>query len=283
MLEYIKAILLGVVEGITEWLPISSTGHLILFGELLTLSFGNCDAETSELLLSVFDVVIQLGAIFAVICTYWRELIPSTKSTRSLYLKLAITTIPAGLCGIMADELCQKCFGKSLDALLFTPSVVAGALIIYGFLFLFVERLMRGRDDKASDIDEISFLQAFAIGCFQALAIIPGTSRSGATVLGARILGIGKRAAARFSFFAAIPVISAASALKIYELADHIASTSEKLAPSAIPLCLIASAVAFLVSMISIKFLTEFIKKHSFAPFGIYRIALGILVLVFLK
>jgi undecaprenyl-diphosphatase len=280
MLEYIKAIILGIVEGITEWLPISSTGHLILFGKLLTLSFEGADAELAELLRSSFDVVIQSGAILAVVVLYLKRL---WRAPLSLYLKLAIATIPAGLCGILADKICEKCLGQSLDSLLFSPRVVATALICYGILFILVERLMKSRADRVSDVNAISFTQALAIGCFQALAIVPGTSRSGSTMLGARILGVSRSAAAEFSFFAAIPVIFAASALKIYELADYTAERSVALPPSVIPIFALAGAMAFVVSLVSIKFLTEFIKKHSFAPFGIYRILLGALVLMLLK
>lgn len=280
MLEYIKAMILGIVEGITEWLPISSTGHLILLGDLLSLSFEGADGELSELLRSSFDVVIQAGAMLAVALIYIKQLV---RAPLSLYLKLAIATLPAGAVGILADKICEKWLGQSLDSLLFTPRVVAAALICYGILFILVERLMRSRTDRVSEVGAISFTQAFAIGCFQALAVIPGTSRSGSTVLGARILGIGRSAAAEFSFFAAIPVIVAASALKIYELADYTAERSVALPPSVIPIFALSGAVAFAVSMISIKFLTEFIKKHSFAPFGVYRILLGVLVLMLLK
>ena len=280
MLEYIKAIILGIVEGVTEWLPISSTGHLILLGWLLNLSFEGADAELAQLLQSSFDVVIQSGAILAVLVIYLKRLL---HAPMSLYLKLAIATLPAGVIGILADKICEKCLGQSLDSLLFKPRVVAAALIGYGILFILVERLMKSRTDKVSDVNAIRLGQAFAIGCFQALAVIPGTSRSGSTVLGARILGIGRSAAAEFSFFAAIPVIVAASALKIYELASYTAEHSVALPPSVIPIFALSGAVAFAVSLVSIKFLTEFIKRHSFAPFGIYRILLGVLVLMLLK
>ena len=280
MLEYIKAIILGIVEGITEWLPISSTGHLILLGDLLQLSFEGADAELAELLRSSFDVVIQSGAILAVLVLYLKRL---WRAPLSLYLKLAVATLPAGVIGILADKICEKCLGQSLDSLLFTPRVVATTLVAYGILFILVERLMKSCADRVSAVNSISFTQAFAIGCFQALAIVPGTSRSGATMLGARILGVSRSAAAEFSFFAAIPVIFAASALKIYELAYYTVERSVALPPSVIPIFALSGAVAFAVSMISIKFLTEFIKKHSFAPFGIYRILLGALVLMLLK
>lgn len=280
MLEYIKAMILGIVEGITEWLPISSTGHLILLGDLLSLSFEGADGELSELLRSSFDVVIQAGAMLAVALIYIKQLV---RAPLSLYLKLAIATLPAGAVGILADRLCQKLFGEELDSLLFRPTVVAAALICYGMLFILVERLMRSRTDRVSDVNAISCGQALAIGCFQALAIVPGTSRSGATMIGARMLGIGRSAAAQFSFFAAIPVIFAASALKIYKLADYTVERSVALPPSVAPIFLLAGATAFAVSLVAIKFLTEFIKRHSFAPFGIYRILLGVIVLMIFK
>jgi undecaprenyl-diphosphatase len=280
LIEYVKAIILGIVEGITEWLPISSTGHLILLEQLIPLSFEGADGELSELLRSSFDVVIQSGAILAVLVLYLKRLL---RAPRSLYLKLAIATIPAGVVGILADKLCEGMFGKDLDSLLFRPNIVATALVGYGILFILVEHLTKGKPARTVSVDAITFTDALAIGAFQALAVIPGTSRSGSTVLGARILGVGRSAAAEFSFFAAIPVILAASAMKILELTDRTAESGVSLPPSVIPIFALAGAVAFAVSLVSIKFLTEFIKKHSFAPFGIYRILLGALVLILLK
>lgn len=279
--EYIKAFIYGVIEGVTEWLPISSTGHLILLEQLISLDIGG-SAELAREFRSMFDVVIQLGAVLAVLCIYLRELLPLGKEKKtvwSLWGKLVLATLPAALAGLIADALCQKHFGTDLDGLLFTPQVVASALIIYGILFILVEKLTK---NSGADRD-ITPKTAFAVGCFQALAIIPGTSRSGATILGARILGIPREKAARFSFFAAIPVIAAASLLKIYDFLGYALESSLSLPLSAWLILLIAFVTAFAVSMLTIRFLTDFVKKHSFIPFGVYRIALGFAVLIFIK
>ena len=279
--EYIKAIIYGVIEGVTEWLPISSTGHLILLGEAISIDIG-ASAELSAQFGAMFDVVIQLGAILAVLCLYARELFDlgaRRKQTLSLWGKLILATLPTAALGLLADELCNEFLGADLDALLFRPQVVGAALISYGLLFILVEKLTaKNGADK-----EITPKRAFAVGCFQALAIIPGTSRSGATILGARVLGIPRERAARFSFFAAVPVIAAASLLKIYDLAKFIISGGESLTTHAYLILLTASLTAFAVSLFTIRFLTDFVKKHTFIPFGVYRIALGLLVLLFIK
>ena len=284
MIEYIKACLYGIIEGITEWLPISSTGHLILFGNLLKLDIGG-SAEFGEQYRSAFDVVIQLGAILAVAVLYFARLSPfgknksDKKATLSLWSNLLLATLPAGVMGFIADTLCDRIIGKSLESLLFTPAVVASALIVYGILFIIVERLTAKEDSCRSDITPKT---ALAIGCFQALAIIPGTSRSGATILGARILGVSRKSAAEFSFLAALPVISAASLLKIFDLFSYISHSGEVFGANALLILLTAGSVAFFVSLAVIRFLSDFVKKHSFVPFGIYRIALGVAVLLFM-
>lgn len=280
LIEYLKAVALGVIEGITEWLPISSTGHLILLGELLMPSVsGNLGEEFSAQYSTMFSVVIQLGAILAVGVAYFKELIPTTKKARALWIKLALATVPAAVIGFLADALCKNAFQKSLDSLLFCPEVVASALIVYGVLFIFVERLTVNRQNAVSSVERITLPTALAVGCFQALALVPGTSRSGATVLGARILGIDRRAAAEFSFFAALPVIAAASALKLLSFSQYAIDCGISIPPDALLLLLVAGATAFLTSLLTIRFLTDFIKKHTFIPFGIYRILLGIAVL----
>ena len=279
--EYIKAIIFGIIEGVTEWLPISSTGHLILLDTAISLDVG-ASAELSLQFKAMFDVVIQLGAILAVLFIYLRELLPfgkAKKSAFSLWGRLILATIPTAVIGLGADKLCEKHFGKSLDEFLFTPQVVASALIAYGILFILVEKLTaKNEKDK-----EITPKKAVAIGFFQALAIIPGTSRSGATILGARILGIPREKAARFSFFAAIPVIAAASLLKIYDFAKYMSTCTESLTVNAYLLLFVAFLTAFAISVLTIGFLTDFVKKHTFIPFGVYRILLGILVLLFIK
>lgn len=270
--DYIKALLLGIVEGITEWLPISSTGHLILLRPLLSL-------ELDSSMSSLFDVVVQLGAVCAVPVIYRKKLFSRSKQTLALYLKLIFATIPAALIGLIADTLTEKLLGMSLDELLFKPGIVATALIVYGIIFIVAETWQRN-SERSKIAADISYGKAFAIGCFQALALVPGTSRSGATILGARLLGTEKKSAAEFSFFAALPVISAASVLKISDLAKEVASGSLALPTDELKLLSVATLTAFAVSLISIRFLTDFIKRHSFAPFGIYRILLGLAVLL---
>lgn len=279
LLEYIKAVIYGIVEGITEWLPISSTGHLILLENLLRL---DCVKELGDQYSSMFDVVIQLAAVMAVVVVYRKELFPireNQKGVFSLWKKLFLATLPAALIGLAADLLCESILGVSLDTLLFTPQTVAAALIIYGILFILVEHFTKGQSASC----EIGYRSAIAIGFFQALAIIPGTSRSGATILGARILGLDRNTAARFSFFAAIPVIFSASLLKLRDFGQYLAMSDKALHLSALLLLLIAGAVAFTVSLIAIRFLTDFVKKHTFVPFGVYRILLGIAVFLFIK
>ena len=279
LLEYIKAVIYGIVEGITEWLPVSSTGHLILLGDLLSL---DCAEELGEQYSSMFDVVIQLAAVLAVVAVYRKELFPSNENKKTVFLlwkKLFLTTLPAAFIGLAADLLCESFLGVDIDTILFTPQTVASALIIYGILFILVEHFTK----EQSASRELGYRSAIAIGFFQALAIIPGTSRSGATILGARILGLDRNTAARFSFFAAIPVIFSASILKLWDFGQYLALSDKAMPISALLLLLIAGAVAFTVSLVAIRFLTDFVKKHTFIPFGIYRILLGIAVFLFIK
>lgn len=282
--EYLKAILYGIVEGITEWMPVSSTGHLIILEKKLPLElFCSTDYEFYQQYLSMFEVVIQLGAILAVLCIYFSKLNPFSKAKKevfSLWAKLLLSTLPAAVIGILSDKLCEALLGKNLDFFLFRPSVVACSLIIYGILFILVEKLSKGSGNSLDT--EVSFRCAFAIGCFQALAIIPGTSRSGATILGARILGVPRTAAAEFSFFAAIPIIASASILKTFDFVGYTLKSKIPVPPEAFFILLVAGTVAFLVSMLTIKVLTDFVKRHTFVPFGIYRIILGLAVLFFL-
>ena len=277
--EYIKAIIYGIVEGITEWLPVSSTGHLILLEDVITLDSAK---ELGEQYSSMFDVVIQLAAVLAVLVTHWSSLYPFGKGKRDvwgLWGKLVLATLPAAIIGLAADYLCESLLGISLDSLLFNPQTVASALIIYGILFILVERLTKNQVAAK----ELTCRSAIAIGFFQAMAIIPGTSRSGATILGARILGIDRKTAAHFSFFAAIPVIAAASLLKAIDFGEYIAHSGSAIPMGALLLLLTAGTAAFAVSMLTLRFLTDFVKKHTFIPFGIYRILLGIAVLLFIK
>ena len=275
LFDILKAILFGIVEGVSEWLPVSSTGHLILFEQIVPLSISE-DPELNLQFRSMFDVVIQLGAILAVAFLYFKKLNPFKKENFPLWKKLIIATIPAAVIGLCADIACEKLFGVDLDTLLFVPQVVASALIVYGLIFILVEKF--GKASKIAD-RPVSTREALAIGFFQALAIIPGTSRSGATIIGARTLGLDRQNAAEFSFFAAIPAILGASALKLFDFGKFLIQDKATLTLNALIILAVAFLTAFSVSLLSIKLLLGFIRKHSFIPFGIYRIILGIIVL----
>ena len=289
-IEIIKAIIFGVVEGITEWLPVSSTGHLILLDEFLRLNVGG---ELGEVFaaeyMSMFEVVIQLGAILAVVVTFWQKLNPFARSKNAvekkdtwiLWLKVVFASIPAALVGVVGDKMLEKATGKDIDGWIFNWQVVAAALIVYGVLFIVVERLYQNKRANVNSVDEISFSQAIMIGCAQTLSIVPGTSRSGSTILGARAIGVSRSAAAEFSFFMGIPAMAGASLIKAYGFFDYVGESGVSIPSLAWIVLAVASVIAFAVSMVAIKFLMEFVKKHSFAPFGIYRIALGALVIIY--
>ena len=286
MIEIIKAIIFGIVEGITEWLPVSSTGHLILLDEFLPLSVGNnIHPAFAEEFGEMFNVVIQLGAILAVLVTYWRRLIPTKKeqlpATFRLWVKIAVASLPAAFAGLVLDKLIEKVSGRDIDGWLYTPAVVAAALIIYGVLFILLERWRRGKATPITDLESISYRNAFLIGIFQMLAIIPGTSRSGSTILGSMLLGLSRGVAAEFSFFMAIPAMVGAGGIKMLGFIDYVGDAGISVPSSAWLVLAVACAVAFAVSMIAIKFLTDFVKKHSFAPFGVYRIILGVAVIAY--
>ena len=268
-IEILKAIAQGIVEGITEWLPVSSTGHILLLD-----AFWKMDA--SEAFFDVFKVVIQLGAIFAVVVLYWTKLNPFSrkksaaekKGTWVLWSKVLVASIPAAIAGLALDDL--------IDGVLSTPVVIAAALIVYGIAFIVMES-RKGGTAKVETVEDITYKHAFGIGAFQMLALIPGTSRSGSTILGASLLGTSRTAAAEFSFFMAIPVMLGASGLKLVDalLLEGVTFTSEEWI-----LLAVATAVSFVVSLLVIRGLMAFIKKHSFKPFGWYRIALGAVVLL---
>ena len=267
-LEILKAIIYGVVEGITEWLPISSTGHLILLEQLLPL-------KASEAFVSMFDVVIQLGAILAVIVLFFHKLNPFSgkksykekKQTWNLWFKVIVAVLPSVVLGLLLDDW--------LDAHLYNHVVVAITLILYGVAFIVVEQYNRKRRPTIRTTSQITYQAALLVGCFQVLAMIPGTSRSGTTILGAILLGMSRTVGAEFSFFLAIPTMLGASALKVLKfiLKGYSMSGSEWA-------CLIvASVVAFVVSLLAIRSLMNYVKRHNFSAFGIYRILLGIIVL----
>ncbi len=268
IIELLKSLLYGIVEGITEWLPVSSTGHLILLDEWLPM-------EVSPAFNEMFNVVIQLGAILAVIVLFFHKLNPFSpkksslekKNTWGLWFRVLVAIIPSGVVGILLDDW--------LDATLYNYVTVAIALIVYGVAFLFIEKFKPASSARITDVGGITYPLAFFIGMFQMLALIPGTSRSGSTILGAMLLGLSRGAAAEFSFFMAIPTMAGASLVKVVKfIGDGMTMTGVEWGILAVG-CL----SAFLVSMAAIRFLMDFVKKHSFAPFGIYRIALGVLVL----
>lgn len=288
-IEILKSILFGIVEGITEWLPVSSTGHLILLGEFLSLDTApELGRQFAEEYSAMFDVVIQLGAILAVAVIYFTKLNPfsSKKSqaekrgTWSLWGKVALASIPAALIGVVGDKILEKITGKDIDAWIFNWQVVAAALIIYGILFILVEKLHK-KQATATSVDDISVSQAMVIGCFQALSIVPGTSRSGSTILGARMIGVSRPAAAEFSFFLGIPAIAGAALIKGLGFVKYASEVNVAIPLTSIVALIVATAVSFVVSMIVVRFLVDFVKRHSFIPFGIYRIALGVLVIIY--
>lgn len=267
MLEFLKVIFIGIVEGITEWLPISSTGHMILVEEFIHLN-------VTEEFLEMFNVVIQLGAILAVVVLYFQKLWPFCsprngwikKDTWTLWFKVLIAVLPAAVIGLPFDD--------TLDALFYNYQTVAVMLIVYGILFIVVENRNKNRRPRITSFEELSWSTAALIGVFQVLALIPGTSRSGATILGAVLLGTSRYIAAEFSFFLAIPVMFGASLLKLVKFGFAFSG-------SELAILLTGMITAFIVSILAIKFLMGYIKKNDFKTFGYYRIVLGILVLAY--
>lgn len=290
VIEILKSILYGILEGITEWLPVSSTGHLILLEEFLPLSVApELGKEFAAEYFSMFEVVIQLGAILAVVVMFFGKLNPFSpkkdkaqkRSTWILWGKVVIASIPAAIIGVVIDKVIEIASGKDIDGWIYNWQVVSAALIVYGILFIIIEYIHKDKEASVNSVENISLRQAALIGCFQAISIVPGTSRSGSTILGSRLIGIGRGAAAEFSFFMGIPAMAGASLIKGYGFIDYVSESGVSVPASAWIILGIACAVAFGVSMVAIKFLMEFVKKHSFAPFGIYRIALGALVILY--
>lgn len=266
IIEILKVILFGIVEGFTEWLPISSTGHLILVENIIHLN-------QPEEFWNVFKVVIQLGAILAVVLLYWDKLWPfsakkraaQNRATWNLWIKIIIACLPAAIIGLPLDDI--------LDAYLSTPTVIAATLIIYGLAFIFLETVNAKKRFNITKLSQLDYRTAVLIGAFQCLSLVPGTSRSGATILGAMILGCSRSVAAEFSFFLGIPVMFGASLLKI---AKHgLGFSGEQ-----IFILIFGMLVAFIVAVLTISFLMKYIRKHNFKVFGYYRIVLGIIVLI---
>ena len=270
-IEVLKAFFLGVVQGITEWLPISSTGHMILFDELVRL-------DVSDAFMEMFRVVIQFGSILAVALLYGNRLLPwgknktaaERKQTRTLWLRILLAALPAGVVGVLLDDW--------LDRYLYNTITVAAALIVYGVAFILLEKAQRNRRFSVNDTSELSSRTALGIGCFQMLSLIPGTSRSGSTILGAMCVGVNRTAAAEFSFFLAIPVMGGASLLKAVK---YIGETGFTFTQAELITLVVGTVTAFAVSLVAIRFLVSFVRRHSFAGFGWYRIALGLLVLLY--
>lgn len=267
MLEFLKVVLLGIVEGITEWLPISSTGHMILVEQFVKLN-------VTDEFLEMFRVVIQLGAILAVVVLYFPKLWPFCsprdgwikKDTWILWFKVLVAALPAAIIGLPFDDL--------LDKLFYNYQTVAITLILYGVLFIVVENYNKNRRPQTRKLEALPWSTALLIGVFQILALIPGTSRSGSTILGAILLGCSRSVAAEFSFFLSIPVMFGASLLKLLKFGLHFTGYEAAI-------LLVGMVTAFVVSILAIKFLMGYIKKNNFKPFGYYRIALGVLVLAY--
>lgn len=269
IIEIIKSAIIGIVQGITEWLPVSSTGHIIIFDSFLKL---NVDKAFMEM----FEVIIQLGSILAVIVLYFHKLNPFSpkknkiekKDTFSLWGKVIVAVIPAAVIGLLFDDI--------LNELFYNPITVSITLIVYGIIFIIIEN--RRKEPKINMLNDLSYKNSFLIGVFQVLSLIPGTSRSGSTIIGASLLGSSRPVAAEFSFFLAIPVMFGASGLKGVKFLIERGGLS--FAPTEWAVLITGLAVSFIVSLFAIKFLMNFIKKHDFKPFGVYRIALGIIVLI---
>ena len=268
-IEILKVVFLGIVEGITEWLPISSTGHMLLVDEFITL-------DASDSFKDMFFVIIQLGAILAVVTIFWNKMWPFQmkdktqsvfkKDTWSMWFKTVVACIPGAVVTLLFDDF--------IEAHLHTAVVIAIALVFYGIAFIVIENWNKTRTPKIETLNDITYKTAFFIGLFQVLSIIPGTSRSGATIIGALLLGVSRVAAAEFTFFLAVPVMFGLSALKLIKFG--LSFTSAELA-----ILIIGCVVAYLVSIVVIKFLMGYIKKHDFKVFGWYRIVLGVIVLLY--
>ena len=278
----LKSLVYGIIEGVTEWLPVSSTGHLILLEDILTLQVGT---QVHPLFASefweLFLVTVQLGAIFAVLTTYHTRLLaPLFKhetrwSAVGLWSRVIVGCIPAGIAGVAVDAILTRICGKDMDGLFYNGVTVAAMLMLYGVLFIMAERVRRGKTEEACDLAELPFGKCLGVGLFQVLSLVPGTSRSGATVLGGMLAGLARPVAAEFSFFLGIPTMCGASALKCTKFFfEGNGLTGEELA-----MLVAGSVTAFLCSLMAIRVLLDFVRRHTFTAFGVYRILLGIAVL----
>ncbi len=287
-LEWLKVLFYGVVEGITEWLPISSTGHLLLLAERFPFAF-SADRSLTEAFWELFLVAVQFGAVCAVAWKYRARLFHALlfgesmerRSAATLWRNIFLASLPAAVAGTLGDALLERVTGKDIDGWLFHSSVVAAMLIFYGVAFLFTERIRSMRAKRKRELGQINAETALKLGAFQVLSLVPGTSRSGATMLGASLCGMERRAGAEFSFFMALPVMTGACAVKLLKFFQWTAQ-SEAVVPSACwGMLLFGSAVAFAVSLTVLSFLLSFVRTHSLALFGWYRILLGGAILLF--
>lgn len=283
MLEFLYSVLAGIVQGITEWLPVSSTGHLILLDSIFSAMGFSMESD----FINMFDVVIQFGSIMAIVVLYFHRLNPfapsksktEKKETWSLWSKILVAAVPAGIIGILLDD--------TLESTVFAEPqrnyIVASALAVYGILFIIIERYNRNRRFRIDSPEQIDVKTALGVGAFQVLALIPGTSRSGSTIIGSSLLSVSRTAAAEFSFFLAIPVMLGASVLKI---AKFVLSSGESIAAAftgtELMVLGVGTLISFLVSLVAVKFLVGFVRKHSFESFGWYRIVLGAVILGYL-
>lgn len=271
--EFLKVVIIGIIEGITEWLPVSSTGHMLLFDAFVPL-------KMTEEFKEMFFVVIQLGAIIAVVVMFWKKMFPFglenneingkkrlkiSKSIIMMWIKVAVACVPSAVLGFFLDDILEKYFGNALT--------IAIMLILYGIAFILIENRNKNKRPKINDMRGIDYKTAIIIGAFQVLAMIPGTSRSGATIVGALLIGVSRTTAAEFTFFLAVPTMLGASLLKLVKFGFDFGA-SEFFA------LIIGMVVAFVVSLFAVKFLMGYVKKHDFKLFGWYRIALGIIVII---
>ena len=276
--DILKAILLGIVQGVTEWLPVSSTGHLLLIEEWLPFS-----SAVSEPVKNLFTVVIQLGSIIAVLVLYWRRLNPFSRRLPlaerrrmfGLWGRIIVAAIPAVIVGFFFNDFIKEIAYNNRATKFF---VIAGALVVYGILFIVVELLRRGKKPRVNRAEDLSLRDAFGVGCFQMLALIPGTSRSGSTILGASLIGVDRTAGAEFSFFLAVPMMFGASGL---DLVKYVRDFGFSFSLTETLVLVVGTVVAFFVSLAVIRFLVDFVRKHTFAPFGAYRILLAAAVLAY--
>ena len=289
IIDILKTILIGIIEGITEWLPVSSTAHIILFNEIWPLNI-SADPKVAESFFNMFKVVIQLGAIMAVIVLFFKKLNPFSakkgkiekKQTWDLWFKVIVAVLPSAILGLLLDDLLEnKVYNILVLGIKLENILIAFTLVLYGIAFIFVERSHEGVKPRVADVHQIDYRTGLLIGAFQCLSLIPGTSRSGSTILGAILLGVSRPAAAEFSFFLAIPTMLGASALKIISYADDCNERGKFPNFNEITVLVVGCVVSFIVSLLVIRGLMEYVRKRSFSAFAVYRIILAVVVMAY--